>query len=76
MSTKEIKVRLKETDTIMPEENPSPYMPIRTDTLIPIHIAKLVAEKKKVLIAPLFTMKIRKIALSKLMRKMKITYKE
>jgi len=56
MSSQEITEALKKTDTVIVPlgtlEQHGPHLPVGTDTLIPIRIAKLVAERSKVLVAP------------------------
>jgi len=56
MTPEEITSSLKETDTVVIPigtiEQHGPHLPVGTDTLIPMRIAELVAEKAKVLVAP------------------------
>ena len=56
MSPQEISDALKETDTVIIPlgtlEQHGPHLPVGTDALIPIRIARLVAEKSSVLVAP------------------------
>jgi len=56
MTPDEIAAGLKATDTVVipigSVEQHGPHLPVATDTLIPIRVAELVAEKAKVLVAP------------------------
>jgi len=56
MTPQEITAALKEVDTVVVPlgsmEQHGPHLPVGTDTLIPITVAKRVAEKAKVLVAP------------------------
>lgn len=56
MTPQEITDALKEVDTVVVPlgsvEQHGPHLPVGTDTLIPITVAKLVAERAKVLVAP------------------------
>jgi len=56
MTPQEITDALKEVDTVVVPlgsvEQHGPHLPVGTDTLIPITVAKRVAEKAKVLVAP------------------------
>lgn len=56
MTPREIVAGLKETDTVVipigTVEQHGPHLPVATDTLIPIKIAELLAEKTKVFVAP------------------------
>jgi len=56
MTPREIVASFKETDTVVipigTVEQHGPHLPVATDTLIPIRIAELVAEKTRVLVAP------------------------
>jgi len=56
MTPREITEALKEVDTVVVPlgsvEQHGPHLPVGTDTLIPITVAKRVAERAKVLVAP------------------------
>jgi len=56
MTPQEITDALKEVDTVLVPlgsvEQHGPHLPVGTDTLIPITVAKCVAERAKVLVAP------------------------
>jgi len=56
MTPEEITASLEETDTVViplgTVEQHGPHLPVATDTLIPIRIAELVAEKARILVAP------------------------
>jgi len=56
MMPQEITDALKEVDTVViplgTVEQHGPHLPVGTDTLIPIAVAKRVAERAKVLVAP------------------------
>lgn len=56
MTPEEIIASLKETDTVVVPigtvEQHGPHLPVATDTLIPMRVAELVAEKARVLVTP------------------------
>jgi creatinine amidohydrolase len=56
MTPQEIVAALKEVDTVIVPlgtvEQHGPHLPVGTDTLIPITVAKHVAEKTRILVAP------------------------